>query len=59
MIIFFVSGQDYCPVLGCQATECDLSLWKEPRESFASRLGRNRAAPGTDTCYPRLFVENS
>lgn len=36
-------------VLDCWAMECDLSLWKEPRASFASGVGRYPAAPGADT----------
>lgn len=40
-----VSGQGRSLALGCRAVECDLSLWKEPRASFARRVGRYRAAP--------------
>lgn len=59
MFPFLVSGQGCFPVLGCQAVECDLSLWKKPRVSFASRAGRDRAAPSADTCDSSLFVETS
>lgn len=39
--------------------ECDLSLWEEPRASFASGVGRYGAAPSTDTCCLNLFAETS
>ena len=45
MFIFLVSEQGCFLVLGCQAAECDFSPWKEPRASFASRIGWVRAAP--------------
>ena len=59
MFTFPASGQGCFPVLGCRAVECDLSLWKEPRASFARTAGRDRAAPGADTCDSSLFVETS
>lgn len=59
MFIFLVSGQGCFLVLGCRAMECDLSLWKEPGASFASRVGRDRAALGVDTCCSSLFKETS
>lgn len=45
MFPFLVSRQGCFPVLGCQAVECDLSLWKKPRVSFASRAGRANCPP--------------
>lgn len=54
-----VAGQGRFLVPGCRAMECDLSLWEEPRASFARGVGRYRAAPSTDTCCLSVFVETS
>ena len=59
MFTFLVSGQGCFSVLGCRAVECDLSLWTKPSAGFASRAGRDRAAPSADTCDSSLFVETS
>ena len=59
MFTFLVSGQGCFSVLGCWAVECDLSLWKKPRVSFASRAGRDRAARSADTCDSSPFVGTS
>lgn len=54
-----VAGQGCFLVQGCRPVECDLSLWEEPRASFASGVGRYGAAPSTDTCCLSLFAETS